>query len=108
MNRATEIPKAKELSLNDVFGRNVFGASRYGSSTRVFDERPRFYPGRWIPEYLNDSPAVISAGKAESQIQRWVRDDLAKSLIPFERFTEYGGRVLATTADFIDVLGYEP
>lgn len=108
MNRATEIPKAKELSLNDVFGRNVFGASRYGSSTRIFDERPRFYPGRWIPEYLNDSPAVISAGKAESQIQRWVRDDLAKSLIPFERFTEYGGKVLATTADFIDVLGYEP
>jgi hypothetical protein len=59
MNRATEIPKAKKLSLNDVFGRNVFGASRYGSSTRIFDERPRFYPGRWIPEYLNDSPAVM-------------------------------------------------
>ena len=101
-----------------VFPTDAFDGDAFKCSLMPGTGKSNYPKSRWLPEYLDEpidwKGSVTTAAPVEPQNQEigdalaWAKDDLAKSLIPFERFDEYGGRVLASTADFMDVLGYVP
>lgn len=53
-------------------------------------------------------PITSQAANSHDDVQAWAKSDLEKSLIPWEAFEDFGGRILTSEADFIDVLGYVP
>lgn len=105
--------RSRRVFLTDTFDGNAY---KLPSMSSV--EKSSYPKSRWMPEYLDEpidwKGSVATANPITPQnhsmgdVLAWAKEDLAKSLIPLECFEEYGGRVLASGTDFLDVLGYVP
>lgn len=54
------------------------------------------------------SPFSMHSKPQENEVEKWVRQDLAGSGIELADFQEYGGKLIDTPEQFIELLGYIP